>query len=82
MKSVRERLKNAGVELESRYMIYRTENRVLIVPYYHMRTIELRGSKVIISTGGMEKIILDMVSEEIAYYLFEELQLHLERIYL
>ncbi|MFN3599253.1 MAG: hypothetical protein ACK4VK_05925 [Aquificaceae bacterium] len=37
MKAEREELRSLGVELESRYLIYRKEDKVLAVPYYHIR---------------------------------------------
>ncbi len=82
MKSKREHLKSLGVELESKYMIYRTDEKALVVPYYHIRTMELKGKKVVLSTGGVERIVIDMPSEETAMNLFEELLLLLERVYL
>ncbi|MEJ5338854.1 MAG: hypothetical protein ACK42C_01205 [Aquificaceae bacterium] len=82
MKSIRENLKKLGVELESRYLIYRTDEKTLVVPYYHIRTVELKGKRIVVSTGGVERVNMDMPSEEMAMALFEELLLYLERVYL
>ncbi len=82
MKTLREELKRLGIELESRYMIYRTYERIVVVPYYHIRTVELKGKRVIVSTGGVERVNVDMPTEEMATALFEELLLYLERVYL
>ncbi len=82
MKSLRDNLKKLGVELESRYMVYRTDEKTVVVPYYHIRTVELKGKRVIVSTGGVERVNVDMPTEEMATALFEELLLYLERVYL
>ncbi|MFN3947852.1 MAG: hypothetical protein ACK4LA_07175 [Aquificaceae bacterium] len=82
MKSIREELKSLGITLESRYMIYTAEDRTLVIPYYHIRTLELKNDKVIIQTGSVEKIVIHLPSDTLANILFEELLLHIERIYL
>ncbi|MCS7171274.1 MAG: hypothetical protein N3D14_02085 [Aquificaceae bacterium] len=82
MKSLKESLKRLGIELENKYMIIRTEEKTLVVPYKHIRTIELKGNKVVILTGGIERITVDMSSSEMAVSLLEELLVYLERVYL
>lgn len=82
MKSLREELKKLGIELESRYMIYKTRERIMVIPYYHIRTLELKGNRVLIQTGGVERVIIDMPEENLAFEFFNELLLHLERVYL
>lgn len=82
MKSIREELKKHGVELESRYLIYKTQEKVIVIPYYHIRTLEFKDTKIVIQTGGVERMIIDMPSEHLASELFNELLLHIERVYL
>lgn len=82
MKSIREELKKLGIELESRYLIYRTQEKITVIPYYHIRTLEFKGGRIVIQTGGVERVVIDMPSEYLAFELFNELLLHIERVYL
>lgn len=82
MKSIREELKALGILLESRCIVYNMEDKTLAVPYYHIRTLELKQDRVIIQTGGVERIVIQLPHEALAHALFEELLLHIEKIYL
>lgn len=82
MRSIRETLKSLGIEVESRYFIYTTKDKMVLVPYNHIRSMELKDNKVIVSTGGMERLVIETPSEVIAKQLFDELILQLEKTYL
>ncbi len=82
MKSIREELKKLGIELESRYLIYRTKERVVAIPYYHIRTLELKGNRVIVQTGSVERLVIELSSDRLASELFNELLIHIERVYI
>jgi hypothetical protein len=81
MRSIKEELKQIGIELESRYLIYRKQETTFVVPYYHIRTLEFKGNRIVLYTGGVERIVIE-VPEYYALPLFEELLLHIERVYL
>lgn len=82
MKSIREQLRNYGVEVEPKYLIYRTSERIFAVPYFHIRTIELKETKVIIYTGGVERIVIELPHEGFSRALFEDILLHIEKLHL
>ncbi|MEN3027710.1 MAG: hypothetical protein ABDH29_00430 [Aquificaceae bacterium] len=84
MRSIKETFKALGIELESKYFIYTTKDRerTIVIPYHHIKSMELKESRVIVSTGGLERITLELPSEGLAKQLFEELLLQLEKIYL
>lgn len=79
MKSVKELLKNYGIEMEPNYIIYRTAEKVLAIPYLHIKIVELRENKVVIYTGGIEKTVFEFPSRDIANLLFENILLHIEK---
>jgi len=82
MKSVREELKKLGIELESRYLIYKTQEKITVITYYHIRTLEFKGTKIVIQTGGVERVVIDIPRQNLALEFFNELLLHIERVYL
>ncbi|MFN4320132.1 MAG: hypothetical protein ACK4FY_06675 [Aquificaceae bacterium] len=82
MKSIREELKKLGIELESRYLIYKTQEKITVIPYYHIRSLELKGTKIFIQTGGVERMVIDIPNQSLAMELFNELLIHIERVYL
>ncbi len=82
MKSRREELRNYGIEIESRYFIYRREDRVIAVPYFHIRTIELKEDTVIVYTGGVERLVIQLPHRGLALALFEDILLSIERLHL
>jgi len=82
MKSKRKELRNYGIEIESRYFIYRREDRVIAVPYFHIRSVELRENTVVICTSGVEKITIQLPHQGLAFALFEDILLCIERLYL
>lgn len=82
MRSLREQLKGYGVEIEAKYLIYRTQDRVLAVPYLQIRAIELKENKVFIYTGGIDRLVIELPSETLSQALFEDLLLHIEKLHL
>ncbi|MGB9874397.1 MAG: hypothetical protein ACPLRS_05460, partial [Hydrogenobacter sp.] len=52
------------------------------VPYSHIRTMELKGKSIILYTGGVERITIQLKDEESAKRLFEEILLAIERLYI
>ncbi len=82
MKSRREELRNYGIEIESRYFIYRREDKVIAVPYFHIRTIELKEDTVIVYTGGVERLVIKLPHQGLALALFEDILLSIERLHL
>ncbi len=82
MRSIREQLKGYGIEIEPRYIIYRTQERVLAVPYSHIRTLELKENRVVLYTGGVDRVLLELPNTELANMVFEDILLHIERLYI
>lgn len=82
MKKQREEFKSLGIDLESRYLIYRKKDKIVAIPYNHIIAIELKGERVSIQTGGLEKITIQLPSDHLASLLFEELLLQVEKTYL
>ncbi|MCS7195938.1 MAG: hypothetical protein NZ827_01545 [Aquificaceae bacterium] len=84
MRSIKETFRALGIELESKYLVYTTKDRdrTIAVPYHHIKSIELKENRVLVSTGGLERITLELPSEGMAKQLFEELLLQLEKVYL
>ncbi len=71
-----------GVFLENRYLLYRVKDSTYAIPYSHIRTMELKGKSVILYTGGIERITIQLKDEESAKKLFEEILLAIERLYI
>ena len=71
-----------GVFLEDRYLLYRVKDSTYAIPYSHIRTMELKGKSVILYTGGIERITIQLKDEESAKKLFEEILLAIERLYI
>ncbi|SNZ14622.1 hypothetical protein [Hydrogenobacter hydrogenophilus] len=71
-----------GVLLEDRYLLYRVKDSTYAIPYSHIRTMELKGKSVILYTGGIERITIQLKDEESAKRLFEEILLGIERLYI
>ena len=82
MKSRREELRNYGIEIESSYFIYRREDKVIAVPYFHIRTIELKEDTVIVYTGGVERLVIQLPHQGLALALCEDILLSIERLHL
>lgn len=82
MKSIREILAEKGIVLESRYMIYRSDRSLYVVPYAHIRTVEKRANTVILYTGGIERISISFEDEKETDMFLEELLIYIERVYL
>lgn len=75
-------LLDEGVLLEDRYLLYRVKDSIYAVPYSHIRTMELRSKSVILYTGGIERLAIQLKDEESAKKLFEEILLGIERLYI
>jgi hypothetical protein len=71
-----------GVLLEDIYLLYRAKDSIYAVPYSHIRTMELRGKSVILYTGGIERLTIQLKDQESAKKLFEGILLGIERLYL
>ncbi len=82
MKKIRDEFKELGIELENRYIIYKNQGKTTVIPYYHIQILELKGNRVVIQTGNVERIAVELPSEYVAERLFEEILLHIERTYL
>ncbi|RMH02410.1 MAG: hypothetical protein D6699_05950 [Aquificota bacterium] len=70
-----------GIHIEDRYLIQETEGKKVVVPYYHIRTLEYRENRIILYTGGIERIVIEL-PPEVCEQLYEELLIHIERVYL
>lgn len=82
MRSSREQLRNHGVEIDSRHLIYRSKDRILAIPYSHIRLIEFKDNKVILYTGGIEKVVIDLPHEGLSMALFQDILLQIEKLHL
>ncbi|MGC8852685.1 MAG: hypothetical protein ACP5P0_03660 [Hydrogenobacter sp.] len=71
-----------GVLLEDRYLLYKVRDSTYAVPYSHIRILELQGKNVILYTGGIERINIQLATEEDAKRLFEKILLAIERLYI
>lgn len=82
MRSIREELEKFGFEFEGKYLLQRTYEGIRAIPYYHIRLLEVKGNKVIIHPGGLDKIVVELPSDMLARKFFEEILLHVERLHL
>lgn len=81
MRLKRQEFNKYGIYLEDRFLVQETENKKLVVPYYHIRTLEYRNNKIVLYTGGVERIVIEL-PPEVCEQLYEELLVHIERVYL
>ncbi len=78
----KDELSKEGITIESRYMIYSSKDTTYIVPYAHIRTIEVKGNKLTIYTGGVERIVINMKDEDTTKLLLEAILTGIEKLYL
>ncbi|MFN3813902.1 MAG: hypothetical protein ACK4SM_04690 [Aquificaceae bacterium] len=78
----KDELGKEGITIEDRYMIYSSKDTTYIIPYSHIRTIEVKGNKLTIYTGGVERMVITMKDENTAKLLLEAVLTGIEKIYL
>ena len=62
--------------------VWWAKRRRKIVRRVNGKVVEFKGTKIVIQTGGVERVVIDLPRQNLALEFFNELLLHIERVYL